>query len=172
MNFNTLNNGKKDSVTSQSVRHIAFLVCIMIVWEALVAIGLIDPLVLPSPSSIVIATWDITINTGLVWSHFGITLYEAVVGFIIGSVFGVSLAIAAALSTTFRRYMSPYIVALQVTPRIALAPIIIAWLGFGTTPMIGIAALVCFFPPFVNTLTGLLNVDSDVLEMFSLTSCE
>ena len=166
MNFNTLNNGKKDSVTSQSVRHIALLVCIMIVWEALVAIGLIDPLVLPSPSSIVIATWDITINTGLVWSHFGITLYEAVVGFIIGSVFGVSLAIAAALSTTFRRYMSPYIVALQVTPRIALAPIIIAWLGFGTTPMIGIAALVCFFPPFVNTLTGLLNVDSDVLEMF------
>lgn len=166
MGSNTLNSDKKGTVASRSVRHIALLVSLMLVWEALVAINWIDPLVLPSPSSIVAATWDIAISSGLVWSHFGITLYEAVVGFILGSIFGVSLAIAAALSTPFRRYISPYIVALQVTPRIALAPVIIAWLGFGTTPMIGIAALVCFFPPFVNTLTGLLDVDSDVLEMF------
>jgi NitT/TauT family transport system permease protein len=43
---------------------------------------------------------------------------------------------------------------------------VIAWLGFGITPKIGIAALICFFPPFINTLTGLLNVDEDAAEMF------
>jgi len=58
-------------------------------------------------------------------------------------------------------------VALQVTPRIAVAPIIVAWLGFGMEPKIAIAAIICFFPIFINTLTGLMQVDEDRLEMFT-----
>lgn len=169
MNFETSHPVATSSVgvaCSRAWRHCVLLAGLLAIWEATVRIGWVDPLILPSPTSIAIAAWDIAVVSGLVWSHFGITLYEAVTGFIIGSVFGIGLAISAALWEPFRRYISPYIVALQVTPRIALAPVIIAWLGFGTPPMIGIAALVCFFPPFVNTLTGLLDIDRDSLEMF------
>lgn len=148
------------------VRHLAILAAVLGIWEASGALDLVDPLILPRPSAIIAAFWSIAIVQRLVWWHFTITLYEALAGCVIGSTIGIALAIAAALFATFRRYISPYVIALQVTPRIALAPIVIAWLGFGLSPKIGIAALICFFPPFINTLTGLLEVDDEALEMF------
>jgi NitT/TauT family transport system permease protein len=146
--------------------HLAILAAVLSLWELTGAFGLVDPLILPRPSAIMAAFWNIAVVQRLVWWHFMITLYEALAGFLIGSAVGIALAIAAALWPTFRRYISPYVVGLQVTPRIALAPIVIAWLGFGLSPKIGIAALICFFPPFINTLTGLLEVDDEALEMF------
>jgi NitT/TauT family transport system permease protein len=62
--------------------------------------------------------------------------------------------------------LSPYAVALQVTPRIAIAPLIIAWAGFGYSSKIWIAAIIAFFPVYVNSLTGILTVDEDAREMF------
>jgi NitT/TauT family transport system permease protein len=93
-------------------------------------------------------------------------MVEATAGFIIGAAAGVALAIVAGLNEPFRRYIQPYILVPQVTPRVALTPILIAWLGFGWSPKIAIAALICFFPPFVNTVTGMLTVDEDAREMF------
>ena len=75
-------------------------------------------------------------------------------GFIVGASFGIGVAILSAINMTFRRLVSPYMVALQVTPRIAIAPIIVAWLGFGMEPKMAIAAIICFFPMFINALTG------------------
>jgi NitT/TauT family transport system permease protein len=147
-------------------RHLALFLAIIAVWELISYANIVDQLILPRPSAILVALINMVFVQGNVWWHFLVTLWEAVAGFVIGSAIGIALAIAAALNDSFRRYISPYIVAVQVTPRIALAPIVIAWLGFGITPKIGIAALICFFPPFINTLTGLLNVDEDAAEMF------
>lgn len=147
-------------------RHLALLVAVLCLWEAVTRLGIVDALILPAPTAIVAAFWSIAVVDGIIWPHFGITLYEALVGFVIGSAIGIALAVAAAMSETFRTYTKPYIVALQVTPRISLAPIAIAWLGFGVTPNIAIAALLCFFPPFLNTMVGLMDVDRDLREMF------
>ena len=65
-----------------------------------------------------------------------------------------------------RQMLNPYAVALQVTPRIAIAPLIIAWAGFGYNSKIWIAAIIAFFPVYVNALTGILTVDEDAREMF------
>jgi NitT/TauT family transport system permease protein len=62
--------------------------------------------------------------------------------------------------------LGPYAVALQVTPRIAIAPLIIAWAGFGYSSKIWIAAIIAFFPVYVNALTGILTVDEEAREMF------
>jgi NitT/TauT family transport system permease protein len=62
--------------------------------------------------------------------------------------------------------LHPYAIGLQVTPRIAIAPIIIAWAGFGYSSKIWIAAIIAFFPVYVNALTGILTVDEDSREMF------
>lgn len=153
-------------VLGRVARHLALFLSIIAVWEAASAFGLVDQLILPRPSAIVVALYNMLFVQANAWYHMGVTLWEALAGFVIGSAVGIALAVAAGLSQTFRRYISPYVIVLQVIPRIALAPIIIAWLGFGTSPKIAIGALICFFPPFINTLTGLLNVDEDAHEMF------
>ena len=145
---------------------LAIFVVVIGTWELLGAMGQLNDLILPAPSAIGYAIVELCFVTGRIWWHFFVTMFEALAGFAIGAGIGVMLAIAAGLNPTFRRYIAPYVVVVQVTPLIAVAPLMIAWFGFGWSSKIAIAALVCFFAPFVNTLTGLLNVDPDAEEMF------
>ncbi|MGH6898300.1 MAG: ABC transporter permease [Geminicoccaceae bacterium] len=135
-------------------------------WEAGSRLGWLDPLTTPRPSDIARSIFTIYVDQKNVYWHFFVTFVEAMAGFVIGAAAGVGLAIVAGLNEPFRRYIQPYILVPQVTPRVALTPILIAWLGFGWSPKIAIAALICFFPPFVNTVTGMLSVDEDAREMF------
>lgn len=151
---------------SHSLQHAAVFVAVIALWEASVQFGWVSKLLLPSPFAVVAAWYNLAIASALIWPHFFVTMFEALAGFFIGVVLGGGAAIACALSPPFRRLASPYMVALQVTPRIAIAPIIVAWLGFGMEPKIAIAMIICFFPIFINTLTGLLQTDADAHEMF------
>ena len=146
--------------------HTITFVIIIGVWETLGRRGYLNPLILPSPSSIGTKLWDIFFVSGSIYFHFYTTLAEAVIGFFIGITIGISLAIAAAFNPIFRRYIAPYAVVFNVTPGIAVTPMIIAWFGFGWSSKIALAALVCFFPPFVNTLTALLRTDEDSTDLF------
>jgi NitT/TauT family transport system permease protein len=65
-----------------------------------------------------------------------------------------------------RKMLYPFMVAFQVTPRVALAPMLIAALGFGYAPKVALAAMVCFFVVFLNSLTGFMSVDEDAVELF------
>jgi NitT/TauT family transport system permease protein len=69
-------------------------------------------------------------------------------------------------NSVLRRFLKPYVIVLEATPRIAVAPLLIAALGFGASSKIAIIVLVCFFAPFINTLSGVMNVDEDRLELF------
>jgi len=146
--------------------HVLVFAVIITVWETVCRMGLVNSLILPAPSAVAGAIYDLYLVSGDVYWHFFVTLMEALLGFAIGASIGVALATAAALNRRFRRYASPYVVFFDVTPGIAVTPIFIAWFGFGWSSKIAIAALVCFFPPFVNTLTGLLSVDRDAGELF------
>jgi NitT/TauT family transport system permease protein len=146
-------------------RHVAIFAAVLVAWEAAVRLGWLDELTSPRPSDIVQSIYLIYVEQKNVYWHFFVTFVEAMAGFVIGAAAGVFLAIVAALNDPFRRYIQPYILVPQVTPRVALTPILIAWLGFGWSPKIAIAALICFFPPFVNTVTGMLNVDEEASEM-------
>ena len=137
------------------------------IWEMAVQFNWVSALILPSPFAVVVAWWDLAVVRALIWDDFFVTLTEVLIGFAFGAAFGTLIAVGSVMLPTFRRLVSPYMVALQVTPRIAVAPIIVAWLGFGMEPKIAIAAIICFFPIFINTLTGLLQVDEDRLEMFA-----
>jgi NitT/TauT family transport system permease protein len=134
-------------------------------WEMASRRGWVSDLVLPAPSDIAVAFADL-FSSGLVWPHLRVTLYETVVGFLLGAGAAFVLAVLSSFWPWFRRIISPYMIALQVTPRVALAPIFITWFGFGTQPKVIMAATICFFPVFINTLTGLLTTDEATLEMF------
>jgi len=146
--------------------HLVIFAIVIGTWELLGVYGQLNDLILPAPSKIGYAIFNLYFITGKIWWHFFVTMFEAVAGFAIGVSIGVTLAVVAGLNETFRRYIAPYVVVVQVTPLIALAPLMIAWFGFGWSSKIAVATVVCFFAPFLNTLTGLMNVDPDAAEMF------
>lgn len=148
------------------VKHIILFLVLLGMWEAASRGGYVDDLIYPAPSGIIVQIWFIYFVAGTVWVHLGFTFAEALSGLFVGSIIGIALATAAALSLRFREYLKPYIIVIEATPRIAVGPLFIAWLGFGFSSKVALASLVCFFGPFVNTLTGLLNIDQEAEEMF------
>lgn len=147
------------------VWHFVILFIILGIWETANRLGA-DPLLFPRPTGIIESMFSIFIGRGNIWPHLGATIGKAMGGMVIGSLIGMGLAISAALSATFRDYLKPYIIIIEAMPRIAVGPIFVAWFGFGAGSAVALAALVCFFGPFVNTLTGLLEVDEEAEELF------
>jgi len=146
-------------------KHLLLFLCLTGTWEAANRLGA-DPLLFPRPTGIAESMYVIFIAKGNIWPHLGATFGKAMGGMAIGTTIGMSLAIAAALSVTFRDYLKPYVIIIEAMPRIAVGPVFVAWLGFGYASAVALAALVCFFGPFVNTLTGLLEVDEEAEELF------
>lgn len=142
-----------------------FFVLLIGAWKLALASEWISPLILPPPEDIVTSFVKLLFGN-LIWGDFGVTLWESAAGFLLGAGLGLALAIPSGLWRTMRRMLTPYAISLQVTPRIAIAPLIVAWAGFGYGSKIWIAAIIAFFPVYVNTLTGLLTVDEELREMF------
>lgn len=137
------------------------------VWELAVSYGGWSRLVLPPPSAVAMALWR-GWATGYFAPHAWQTLLEVLAGLALGGTWGLVGGLALGESAFWRRVLMPYVVTTQVLPKLALAPLLMMWLGFGTWPMVVITALVCFFPLLENTLTGLQQVDSQRLAMFRL----
>jgi NitT/TauT family transport system permease protein len=142
-----------------------FLGLLVLVWEIALAQEWVSTRVLPHPEDIVTSFVDLSLSD-IWWDDVAATLWESVAGFVLGSVLGLALAIPSGLWSVMRRMLHPYAIGLQVTPRIAIAPLIIAWVGFGYSSKIWIAAIISFFPVYVNALTGMLTVDEESREMF------
>ena len=143
-----------------------FLVLLVGLWELALAVDYVSESILPHPKDIVVSFYELVIEESFIWDDVAATLWESVAGFGLGAALGLALAIPSGLSPVMRQMLGPYAVALQVTPRIAIAPLIIAWAGFGYNSKIWIAAIIAFFPVYVNALTGILTVDEDAREMF------
>ncbi len=122
----------------------------------------IKPFLIPAPSEIAQSLWD---DRELLAEDAWVTVQEVVLGFALALVLGFGFAVALHLSDTLRRAFYPLLVASQTVPVIAIAPILVVWLGFGIGPKLAIIALVCFFPITVNTLDGLRSVDPDLPRM-------
>jgi len=146
--------------------HLVLFLGLLGLWEGAVAFGFIKSIMIPQPSKIIGAIWELYVTEGTIYKHFMITLSEAVIGFLIGATIAVTIAVASSLSGVFRTYVSPYAIVLNVTPGIALTPVIIAWFGYGMGSKIALAAVICFFPIYVNALTGLLQTDEDREDLF------
>lgn len=150
----------------QRLTHAGIFVTLIAVWELASRAGWLDPLFYPRPSNILNSVWLIYVQNGNVWEHLFVTMGLVFMGFVGGSVLGIVLGSLVGLNGVLRRFLKPYVIVLEATPRIAVAPLLIAALGFGVTSKIAIIMLVCFFAPFINTLSGVMNVNSEKLELF------
>ena len=143
------------------------LLAVLAVWEWSVGFFGWSELVLPPPSTVAGALWR-GLSTGYFWPHIMQTALEVLIGLAIGGVFGFVCGLALGESEFGRRVFMPYVVASQVVPKLALAPLLTVWLGFGTLPVVAITALVCFFPLLESTMTGIAQAHPARLELFRM----
>lgn len=148
------------------LRHAGIFLTLLTVWEFGSRIGWLDPLFYPRPSAILNSFWLIYFQNGNIWYHLYATMGLVLMGWIAGSILGVGLGALVGFNPLIRRFLKPYVIVLEATPRIAVAPLLIAALGFGASSKIAIIMLVCFFAPFINTLSGVINVNEERLELF------
>jgi NitT/TauT family transport system permease protein len=146
---------------------IVLLVVLLLAWEAACGILGLSKLVLPPPSAVAQSLWQ-GLASGYFWPHLRTTALELVLGVLTGCVIGFGAGVALAESATLRRLLMPYVVASQVIPKLALAPLFVLWFGFGMTSTVVITALICFFPLLENTLTALQQVAPERLELFRM----
>ena len=97
--------------------------------------------------------------------HTGVTVGEVLAGFVIGSLLGAVIGYLLGMSPTAEFALSPYILALQIAPKVAFAPLFILWMGFTVYPKILVAILIVFFPVMVNVLTAVRAVDPDLINL-------
>jgi NitT/TauT family transport system permease protein len=145
----------------------ASIVVLLVVWEAYVAIAQPPSYILPAPSRIGRAllnglSRDFGDRAGY-WLHLGATLRGALSGYVLGCGAGILLGISISEFKILERILLPYAVGLQSLPKVAIAPLILIWFGFGPTSKMVLAALLTFFPLLINTYVGLSLVDRDYL---------
>jgi NitT/TauT family transport system permease protein len=97
--------------------------------------------------------------------HVGVTTLEVMVGFALGALLGMAVGYLLGLSETAEIALSPYILALQIAPKVAFAPLFVMWFGYTVYPKILVAVLIVFFPIMVNVLTAMRTVDRDLISL-------
>jgi NitT/TauT family transport system permease protein len=141
-----------------------FTLLILAIWEFAVRLLSIPNYLLPAPSEVAVALYRGFANQLFVGNFF-ITLLEAVAGFLIAAGAGLLVGTLIAQFRFFERFVFPYVVALQSLPKIAIAPLIIVWFGYGFGSKIVMSATVAFFPILINVIVGLKSVDQDKLDL-------
>ena len=138
------------------------LIVVGITWELVRYLAALPPIILPSLKSVFESVFTIRDLP----THFGITAAEAIVGFIIGNIAAVLIAIAIIRWPNLENVVVPYAIALKTTPVVAFAPILLLWLHEGFMSKAVTAAAVCFFPTLINGVRGLRAVEQDYLDLF------
>jgi NitT/TauT family transport system permease protein len=146
---------------------VILLLVLITTWEVSVRLTEISALVIPPPMAVLTVLWDGLVR-GFLWQHIWVTGAATVLGFLLGCSMGFICGIILAEVESLRRLFWPYVLAMQVVPKLALAPIFIIWFGFGMQPTIVITALICFFPLLENTMTGLKAATPEKQELFRM----
>jgi len=150
--------------TSNMILGLIVPVTLLIVWEVAGAMGYLNPVLLPTPSSI----WEELVSmteTGELVRHLGISTWRALLGFLIGGGLGLTMGLWVGFSYKTERLLDPCFQMLRTLPHLAIAPLFILWFGFGETSKLLLIAKGAFFPLYVNTFLGIRSVDSKLFDV-------
>ncbi|HEX3938442.1 MAG TPA: ABC transporter permease [Xanthobacteraceae bacterium] len=153
----------------RALASLGLFVVFVAAWELTVRLLKIPDLLVPAPSSVAQALWaGLAVSPSsplaLYWPMLQ-TLTEALGGLAIGAVIGLVLAMLMVQIRLIERYTMPYVMAFQSLPKIALAPLLIVWFGFGATSTVVLVATSCFFPVLVNAVEGFKSTDPERLDL-------
>lgn len=150
---------RKDSNAAIITVWLLFLIGI---WEGAVSLFHIEPWILPKPSEIV---RELIEMKDLLLPNTMQTLQEVAAGLLIAIVLGISIAIIMDVVPLFRILINPLLIISQTIPIVAIAPLFIIWMGYGTLPKVMVVVLICFFPIALNVLEGFQTVDQAMLKL-------
>jgi NitT/TauT family transport system permease protein len=139
-------------------------VALLGLWQLVVWIGGYPPFILPGPFVVLGRFWEAWLD-GTLARHSVVTLGEVLLGFGTGALAGLAVGGLLARSRLANRLFSPYIVAAQSVPILAVAPLLTLWFGSGLIPKVLICALIVFFPVAIATMVGLYGVDRRLIEL-------
>ena len=149
---------------SGTVLSLAVLVVFLAAWQWGPGLLGIPPFIIP-PLSMVYHEFLRMLAVSALMTHTGITAAEVIAGFVLGSLLGAFFGYILGMSPTAEFALSPYILALQIAPKVAFAPLFILWMGFTVYPKILVAILIVFFPVMVNVLSAIRTVDPDLINL-------
>jgi NitT/TauT family transport system permease protein len=160
---------RANPLTSTRVQSILLLIALLGSWEGAVRLFKVPKHLVPPVSDILVALWR-GLATGPMakdgfWYHGGVTLAEILLGFVIGSGVGLAIGILVSQMPKVEALVEPYVAALQSVPKVAVAPIIVVWLGFGISSKVVIICMLTFFPVLVTSIAGFKAVDSDRIDL-------
>ena len=146
--------------SGNELRAVLVLVVVILLWQFASANKLIQQFLLPTPSSVLTALLRPDVN----WpAHIFATSREIIVGFLLGTMIGLALAVLVTESAFLRRTLMPYLVGIEALPKIAIAPLIYILLGFNDLARIMMVILLVFFPVVLSTLPGLVDIDKNLV---------
>jgi NitT/TauT family transport system permease protein len=141
----------------------------VLVWQLVTSSGVVSPIILPSPAE----TWReiVFVGTNLVTGGYmlgaiWVTVQEVLIGFVLATAIGVGLGILVGETRFGERAVMPYLIAIDTMPKIAFAPLFVAWLGFDISSKVALATFVSVFPILVGTAAGLNAADRNALNLF------
>ena len=138
-------------------------------WELGVRLFHVPKFLIPPVSDIAVALWRGLAASPLakdsLWYHSAITVTEILLGFFVGSAIGLAIGVVVSQMPRFEAILEPYVSALQSLPKVAVAPIIVVWLGFGIGSKVAIICLLTFFPVLVTSIAGFKAVDPDRIDL-------
>jgi len=141
---------------------ILMFVTMLLVWHFGVVLLGVKEFILPTPLAAIQTLFQAKYRWPL---NFMATFYEVIGGFLVSALVGVILGIAIVWSDSLKRTILPFLVFLNSLPKIAVAPLFMIWFGYGILPNILIVFLISFFPVVINTATGLVAVEEDLLDL-------
>ena len=154
---------------STNLASVALLIALLSIWEFGTRYFEVPKFLLPPLSDVFMAMLHGLSRSPLArdsfWYHAFVTSWAILLGFSLGSLIGLGLAMAIAEVRPLERLVQPYIAALQSLPKVAVAPIIVTWMGFGIESKVTIVCLITFFPVFVTSLAGFKAIDVDRVDL-------
>jgi NitT/TauT family transport system permease protein len=142
------------------------LLAFVAIWAAAARLSGLPEFILPRPSTV----WGRFVEAltgGIVLSNVLVTAKESLLGFACGSSAAIFFGYLLAKEKALERLLSPYIVAMQAIPIVALAPLLIIWFGFGVRTKVLISASIIFFPILVNSVVGIRSADGEIMELMT-----
>ncbi|NHB84041.1 ABC transporter permease subunit [Tessaracoccus sp. HDW20] len=136
---------------------------LLLAWWAVTAAGAVDPLYLPPPGDVV-ARMAFQVQSGLAWKYLAPTLAAALLGMTFAVLIALPLGYLATHSRLLGAVVEPFIAVSQTVPLVAIAPLLVLWIGYGTVPIAILCAIVAFFPMVTTTVVGFRALDMRVIE--------
>lgn len=139
---------------------IAIALLLFVAWEVAARLAKVPVYILPLPSGIVAKIFT---DWQLLLEHVWITLFEILTGFGLSVIVGVPLAVGVVYSRLFEKVAFPFMVSLQTIPKVALAPILVIWFGYGLLPKVLVAFIISFFPIVIGTVIGMRSAEKEMI---------